>query len=52
MTFEVDGVRVIQSLIPYQSPRYIEHVDDAEYTNVLDQLYHLTTIKKGRLYQT
>lgn len=46
MIFEVDGVRVIQPLDPYQGPRFIEFVDDREDPWTLDQLYKLTTSKR------
>lgn len=35
MTFEVDGVWVIQSLDPYQGLKFAEPVNDVEVPNVL-----------------
>lgn len=46
MIFEVDGFRVIQSLDPYQGPRFTEPIDDVEGPNFLDQLYALTAGKR------
>jgi hypothetical protein len=47
MTFDSDGIRVIQPLDPYQGPWYIEPVDDAMERDVLEQIYHLTTGKRA-----
>lgn len=45
MTFEVDGVSVIQPLDPYQDSTFTELVYDVEEPNLLDQLYQLTSGK-------
>ena len=42
VTFYVEGFRVIQPLDPYQGPRFIEHTDNKEEPELLDQLYILT----------
>lgn len=43
MIFEADGLMVIQTLDPYQGPRFTEPTDDRDEPGVLDQLYTLTT---------
>jgi hypothetical protein len=44
MMFEVDGIKVVQSLDPCLGPRYIEPVEHNIDLEALDQLY---TIKVG-----
>jgi len=39
MTFEVEGVRVIQPFGPYQGSRFNDPMDDREEPELLDQLY-------------
>jgi hypothetical protein len=43
MMFEADGVKVIHPLDPYMGPRYTEPVDNNMESEVLDQLYTITT---------
>jgi hypothetical protein len=44
MTFEADGIKVVQPLDPYVSPRYTEPIDNNMEGEDLDQLY---TVKIG-----
>lgn len=46
MTFEVDEVRVIQPLNPYQGPIFTKPVDDRKESSLPDQIYRLTTRKR------
>lgn len=46
MIFEVEGMRVIQPLDPYEGPRFTELVDDRDELGMLDQLYRLMTRKR------
>lgn len=41
MTFEMEGMQVIQPLDPYQGPIFTELVENIEYHNLLYQLYQL-----------
>lgn len=41
MTFEVDCMHFIQPLDPYQGLRFIELVDDVEFSILVDLLYQL-----------
>jgi len=43
---EVDRLRVIQPLDPYQGPRFTEPVDDVDKPGALDQLHILTAGKR------
>jgi hypothetical protein len=47
MTFEADGIKVVQPLDPCLGPRYIEPVDHNTKSEALDQLY--TIIARTRL---
>ncbi len=46
MIFEVEWMRVIQPLHPYQGPRFIEPMDDRDETRMLDHLYRPTVGKR------
>ena len=46
MIFEDGEVRVVQPLDPYQEPRYTEIVKNREDTEILNQLYQMTTGKR------
>lgn len=41
MYFEVEGVRVIQPLDPYQEPRLTKPTNEREDLGLLDQLYKI-----------
>jgi hypothetical protein len=43
MTFEADGIKVVQPLDPYVGPRYTEPTDNNMEGEDLDQLYTVTT---------
>jgi hypothetical protein len=43
MTFEADGIKVVQPLDPCLGPRYTEPVDHNMESDALDQLYTITT---------
>jgi hypothetical protein len=43
MIFEVDGIKVVHPLDPYLGPRYTKPVEKNMESDVLDQLYTITT---------
>ena len=43
MTFEAEGIKVVQPLDPYVGPRYTEQTDNNMEEEDLDQLYIVTT---------
>jgi hypothetical protein len=43
MIFEADGLKLVQPLDPYMGPRYIEPTDNNMESEVIDQLYTITT---------
>jgi hypothetical protein len=43
MTFEVDGIKVVQPLDPYVSPRYMEPTNNNMEGEYLDHLYVVTS---------
>jgi len=46
MTFEVEGVRLIKPLDPYQGHKFTEMTSDKEEPRLLDQLYKITTWRR------